>query len=159
MKLKLLVLLLTLSSISKVAFTAPHSQLKAFPSATANNQRFVITLPAKPQEESLLKVELIVGKAMQTDGVNHHWLLNSIEEKTLEGWGYNYYQIDDSENVASTRMAPLINQAPITQFVTAAPLLIRYNSSLPIVVYAPLGYEVKYRIWSALETLENASKE
>jgi ecotin len=56
-------------------------------------------------------------------------------------------------------MAPLINQAPITQFVTAAPLLIRYNSRLPIVVYAPLGYEVKYRIWSALETLENASKE
>lgn len=159
MKLKLLILLLTLASISKVAFTAPHPELKAFPSSVANKQRFVITLLAKPQEESQLKVELIVGKTMQTDGVNHHWLLNSIEEKSLEGWGYSYYQIDDSANAASTRMAPLINQGSITQFVTAAPLLIRYNSRLPIVVYAPIGYEVKYRIWSALETLENANKE
>lgn len=159
MKLKSLILLLTLSSISNVAFSASHTELKAFPSAAANRQRFVITLPAKPQEESDLKVELIVGKTMQTDGVNHYWLLNSIEETTLEGWGYSYYQINDSA-AASTRMAPLINQAAITtQFVTAAPLLIRYNSRLPIVVYAPLGYDVKYRIWSALETLENASKE
>lgn len=159
MKLKLLVLMLTLVSISNVAFSASHSELKAFPLATANRQRFVIKLPAKPQEESQFKVELIVGKIMQTDGINHYWLLNSIEEKTLAGWGYNYYQIDDSANAASTRMAPLINQAPITQFVTAAPLLIGYNSRLPIVVYTPLGYEVKYRIWSALERLENARKE
>ncbi len=159
MKLKLLILLLTLASISNVAFTAPHPELKAFPSTVANKQRFVIALPAKPQEESQLKVELIVGKTMQTDGVNHYWLLNNIEEKTLEGWGYSYYQIDDSANAASTRMAPLINHGPITQFVTAAPLLIRYNSRLPIVVYAPIGYEVKYRIWSASESLENANLE
>ena len=29
------------------------------------------------------------------------------------------------------------------------PFLIRYNSPLPIVVYAPEGVEVRYRIWSA----------
>ena len=27
--------------------------------------------------------------------------------------------------------------------------LIRYNSRLPIVVYAPEGVEIRYRIWSA----------
>ena len=29
------------------------------------------------------------------------------------------------------------------------PYLIRYNSRLPVVVYAPKGVEVRYRIWSA----------
>ncbi|MEE4607550.1 MAG: ecotin family protein [Desulfobacteraceae bacterium] len=29
------------------------------------------------------------------------------------------------------------------------PYLIRYNSSLPVVVYAPEGVAVRYRIWNA----------
>jgi ecotin len=29
------------------------------------------------------------------------------------------------------------------------PYLIRYNSRLPVVAYAPEGVEVRYRIWSA----------
>jgi ecotin len=29
------------------------------------------------------------------------------------------------------------------------PRLFRYNSRLPIVVYAPEGVEIRYRIWSA----------
>jgi len=29
------------------------------------------------------------------------------------------------------------------------PYLIRYNSRLPVVVYAPEGVEVRYRVWSA----------
>ena len=29
------------------------------------------------------------------------------------------------------------------------PYIIRYNSRLPVVVYAPEGVEVRYRIWSA----------
>ena len=29
------------------------------------------------------------------------------------------------------------------------PFLIRYNSKLPIVVYAPEGVEVQYRVWKA----------
>ena len=37
----------------------------------------------------------------------------------------------------------------IKQFVSGTPLLIRYNSRLPIVVYAPEDYEIKYRIWTA----------
>jgi ecotin len=37
----------------------------------------------------------------------------------------------------------------IKQFVSGTPLLIRYNSRLPIVVYAPEGYEIKYRTWTA----------
>ncbi len=37
----------------------------------------------------------------------------------------------------------------LNRFVTLGgePYLIRYNSRLPIVVYAPEGIEVRYRIW------------
>lgn len=34
--------------------------------------------------------------------------------------------------------------------------LLRYNSKLPIVVYAPKDVEVRYRIWSASEKVEKA---
>ena len=39
----------------------------------------------------------------------------------------------------------------IAQVITLGgePYLIRYNSRMPIVVYAPEGVEVHYRIWSA----------
>jgi ecotin len=38
----------------------------------------------------------------------------------------------------------------VDRFITIGgePFLIRYNSKLPIVVYAPEGVEVWYRIWS-----------
>ncbi len=37
--------------------------------------------------------------------------------------------------------------------------LLRYNSKLPIVVYAPKDVEVRYRIWSASEKVEKAVSE
>jgi ecotin len=39
----------------------------------------------------------------------------------------------------------------VNRFITLGgePFLIRYNSRLPVVVYAPEGVEVRYRIWSA----------
>ena len=37
----------------------------------------------------------------------------------------------------------------VDKFVSAQPQLVRYNSRLPLVVYAPEGYEVRYRIWKA----------
>jgi ecotin len=43
------------------------------------------------------------------------------------------------------------NAPKVNRFVTLGgkPYLIRYNSRLPLVVYAPEGVEVRYRIWSA----------
>ena len=34
----------------------------------------------------------------------------------------------------------------------------RYNSRSPIVAYVPKGYEVRYRIWSANEKVEQAKQ-
>jgi len=46
----------------------------------------------------------------------------------------------------------------VKQFVHGEPLQIRYNSRLPVVVYAPKGYEVRYRIWNAPALFERAGE-
>jgi serine protease inhibitor ecotin len=37
--------------------------------------------------------------------------------------------------------------------------LLRYNSKLPLVVYEPSGFEVRYRIWAAGEEAQQAIAE
>ena len=53
--------------------------------------------------------------------------------------------------MAGTLMAVDPNAPKVARFVTLGgdPYLVRYNSRLPIVVYAPEGVEVRYRIWAA----------
>ena len=137
--------------------TAEDSELRAFPPAKDGMERFVIALPHKRRgEEDDFKVEIIVGREMLTDGVNRVSLGNAIEPRTIEGWGYTYYEVTGSSEAISTLMAPLEGTPKRKAFVTAAPLQVRYNSRIPIVVYAPSGYEVRYRIWSASETTRKA---
>lgn len=134
-----------------------QSELKAFPPAEDGMERLAILLPHKERgEEDDFKVEIIVGREMLTDGVNRVRLGNAIEPRTLEGWGYTYYVVTGPSETISTLMAPPEGAPKRKAFVTAAPLLVRYNSRLPIVVYAPSGYEVHYRVWSASETTHEA---
>ena len=91
-------------------------------------------------------------------GVNLVRLGNAIEQRTLEGWGYSYYVVSGGSNPISTLMAPPEGAPLVKTFVAATPLHVRYNSRLPIVVYVPMGYEVRYRIWNANETTEKAVK-
>jgi ecotin len=141
------------------AFADEHPELKAFPRAQEGMERFVIVLPHKERgEEDDFKVELTVGKEMLTDGVNQVRLGNAIEPRTLEGWGYTVYEVTGTSDTISTLMAPPEGAPKQKAFVTAAPLHVRYNSRLPIVVYAPNGYEVRYRIWSASETTHKADE-
>jgi ecotin len=53
--------------------------------------------------------------------------------------------------MAGTLMAVDPNAPKVNRFITLGgePYLIRYNSRLPIVVYAPEGVEVRYQEWSA----------
>ena len=141
------------------AFGDEHPELQAFPPAQEGMERFVIVLPHKERgEEDDFKVELIVGKEMLTDGVNLVRLGNAIEPRTLEGWGYTYYEVTGSSATLSTLMAPPEGAPKVKTFVKAAPLQVRYNSRLPIVVYTPRGYEVRYRIWNASQTTHTAER-
>ena len=123
-------------------------------------ERFVIVLPDKDRgEDAGFKVELIPGKVMLTDGVNQMRHGTTIEPRPLKGWGYTYYEVTGQDVAMSTMMAVPEGGQKTEQFVPGTPLLIRYNSRLPIVVYAPEGYEVRYRIWKADKTMEKAKQE
>ncbi len=128
-----------------------NSELAPFAPASEGSVRFVIQLPVlDAQQEKNSLVELIVGKHMLTDGVNLIRLANRIETKNLSGWGYSYYEVQDSPLTMSTMMAAPEGAEQVMQFVTMAPLKINYNSRLPIVVYVPQDYEVQYKIWQAI---------
>ncbi|MDL2214986.1 serine protease inhibitor ecotin [Dysgonomonas sp. OttesenSCG-928-M03] len=119
--------------------------LKPFPQAEAGMVRHVIELPKKSNEDAF-KVEIVPGKTMSVD-CNNHRLAGTLTEKDLEGWGYNYYVFNSDGQTMSTMMA--CNQPKKIKFVTGQTLIVRYNSKLPIVIYAPAGFDVKYRIWKA----------
>ena len=142
--------LICLAAAGFEAVAADHPQLKAFPPPVAGMQRFVIVLPHKePGEEDAFALELVAGRQMPTDGVNLVRLGSAIEARSLKGWGYTYYEVTGTGTAMSTLMAPPPGASAVTRFVTGTPLRIPYNSRLPVVIYAPVGYEIGYRVWTA----------
>ena len=135
-----------------------HKYLKAFPKAAEGMSRFVIALPDKTRgEEGAFKVELIVGRMMDTDGVNRMFLGGKLEPKPLKGWGFTYYEAQLGP-AASTLIGVPPGTPPVHKFVQGPSQLIRYNCRIPIVVYVPKGAEVRYRIWSATPETKKAPK-
>ncbi len=123
--------------------------LKAFPPAEPGMVRYVLQLPEQ-EDESIFKVELIVGKTVQVDETNRYFFGGNIEKETIEGWGYPRYIVSELGLMAGTLMAVDPDKPKVDRFVTLGgePFLIRYNSRLPIVVYTPEDAEVRYRIWT-----------
>lgn len=125
--------------------------LSAFPEAQTGQTRFVIVLPEMPREESNYTVELLAGRTVATDGVNQVRMDTTLEPRNLEGWGYTYYETTGRGMISSTLMAVPEGTPEVRRFVGGAPLTVRYNSRLPLVIYAPDGFEVRYRIWAAAD--------
>ena len=146
MKLLSLLILLCLN----LSCMSSPDNLKAFPAAKEGQQRFVIQLDHKDRtEESNFKVELILGKQIKTDGVNQYQLNATLSSQPLKGWGFTYYKFEGNGMISSTRMAAAPGSQESTQFVKGKPLLINYNSRIPIVVYLPKAYQLRYKIWSS----------
>ena len=124
--------------------------MKAFPPAEKGMVRYVLHLP-KEADESAFKVELIAGKTVRVDAGNRYFFGGRIEEETIEGWGYTRYLIRELGPMAGTLMAIDPDAPKVDRFIALGgdPYLVRYNSRLPIVVYAPEGVEVRYRVWRA----------
>jgi ecotin len=124
-----------------------RNDLQAFPPPAPGQARRVIRL-APERDEDGLRVGLVVGRTLLVD-CNRQIFPARIEERTAEGWGYTYYVVTSAGQPASTLMA-CPNQSHTRQFVRAADEpLVRYNSRVPLVVFAPRDVDVRYRIWRA----------
>ena len=136
--------------LSQVIAGQAADNMKAFPPAESGMVRHVLQL-AKQDDESALKVELIVGKTVQVDEGNRYFFGGKIEEETISGWGFPRYTVSKLGPMAGTLMAIDPNRPKVARFVPLGgePYIIRYNSRLPVVVYVPDGVEVRYRIWRA----------
>ncbi|MCM8529746.1 MAG: ecotin family protein [Lentisphaeraceae bacterium] len=127
---------------------AEHPELKAYPKAEKGFERFVIVLP-KMADEMNYKVEIVPGRKALVDTVNKARVGYSIKSEVVKGWGYTKYKVQGKGMIMSTLMAPLPGSKKVEKFVSGQGQLVRYNSKLPIVVYGPIGSEIRYRIWSA----------
>lgn len=129
---------------------AQDPNMKAFPPAEAGQVRYVIAVP-KARDESALRVELAIGKVVQTDGANRHFFGGKLEAETIQGWGFTRYVLRELGPMAGTLMAVDPGAPKVDRFITLGgePRLMRYNSRLPIVVYVPAGVEVRFRVWRA----------
>jgi len=142
-------LLLPVLLIGACASTmSQDDDLKPWPPAAAGEIRHVIRLPAMDDEEAR-GVELVIGKELEID-CNRHWFGGKLERQVVSGWGYPLYRLTSVAGPASTMMAcPVEEKRTAFVAVSLEDPMLRYNSKLPIVVYVPRGFSVRYRTWSA----------
>lgn len=157
LRIPLLILALALALLPGGSASDLAGELKAFPPAGPGMSRFVILLPPQPDEE-LMKVQLLIGKTVKIDSGNRYFFGGCLETETIPGWGYDRYLLKSLGPMAGTLMAVDPNEPKVDRFITLGgePQLIRYNSRLPLVVYVPVGVEVRYRIWRGDASLREA---
>lgn len=118
-------------------------QIEMFPKAKEGYKQVYIQLPIVKNENDL-KVEFFVGAEKMLD-CNNHFLMGKVTSQDLQGWGYNYYEVESNGETGGTLMA-CPDQKKTKKFVSLQPEIVRYNSKLPLVFYVPKDLEVRYRI-------------
>lgn len=152
--------------ITNLAFAAtpsaasPAQKLKdvaPYPAVNKESNRNVIWLKNQT-DESQYKVEIVATKSGLKDCNNVSYNA-SFNEETLEGWGYNYYRVESIQGPVSTQMACNNKQKVKANLPVhlGEKNVLRYNSKLPLVIYAPKDIDISYRIWQAAKTTQKAT--
>ncbi|GGK36317.1 ecotin [Pseudomonas koreensis] len=150
---------LFVAGLSTLAHAAKLEDVAPYPKAENGFTRQVIYLPKQDQEENF-QVEVLAGKTLEVD-CNRQRLGGALDEKNLEGWGYPFYRLEKVIGPMSTLMACPPGSQKKRAFVPVVGdgFMLRYNSKLPLVIYAPKDVEVRYRIWSASDKVGTAIAE
>jgi ecotin len=121
----------------------------AYPTAPEGMERKVVLLPhVERGADDGLQVEIVVGRVIETDGINTYSFGGTIHERTIDGWGFSYYDVEgDLKQAASTLIGGPSNPAP--RFVAGPRTFVGYNSRVPLVVMVPEGCELRWRLWKA----------
>ncbi|ABE49564.1 serine protease inhibitor ecotin [Methylobacillus flagellatus] len=149
---------LTMLMLQGCAHAGKLDEKVPYPQPADGYQRNVIHLPMLADEENT-KLELQVGKTMQVD-CNHHSFGATVVEHTVKGWGYPYYEVNSIGGPISTRMA-CPSGTETSKFVAAHGngFVVRYNSKLPVVVYIPQGFELRYRTWQPVQEFQTVPQD
>lgn len=132
-----------ISAQKKKAEKFEKLQIEMFPKAKEGYKQVYIQLPVAKNENDL-KVEFFVGVEKLLD-CNNHFLMGKVATQDLQGWGYNYYEVESNGETGGTLMA-CPDQKKTKKFVSLQPEIVRYNSKLPLVFYVPKDLEVRYRV-------------
>lgn len=128
-------------------------EIEMFPKAKEGFKQVYIQLPVAKNENDL-KVEFFVGAEKVLD-CNNYFLMGNVKTQDLQGWGYNYYEVESNGEAAGTLMG-CRDQKKTKKFVTLQPEIVRYNSKLPLVFYVPKDLEVRYRVLRADAKMKSA---
>lgn len=128
-------------------------QIEMFPKAKDGYKQVYIQLPVAKNENDL-KVEFFVGTEKMLD-CNNYFLMGNVKTHDLQGWGYNYYEVESNGEAGGTLMG-CMDKKLTKKFVTLQPEIVRYNSKLPLVFYVPKDLEVRYRVLRADATMKKA---
>lgn len=155
-----------ISFIAALAMTASLNTATAqdaidtsiFPAADKGANQHIFTLPEQ-DDEHMFKIEIVASKSMEVD-CNRVMIRADLEDKDLEGWGYPYFTIGDVSEPASTKMGCPDGEMTekSVELLLGDEAFIRYNSKLPLVVYAPEDLTVTYRIWQTDGELHGVSQ-
>jgi len=148
------------------ASAVPRLDLRGYPPPPPGSVRWVIQLPGvlHPSPDAALAAdpadwrgELLVGRELRLD-CNLQRLEGQIQADSVPGWGTTIYRVQGGTTVLSTRMACPPGEPQRQGFVSLAgpATLVPYNASLPIVVDAPPGLQVRWRLWKAENRLRQA---
>ena len=118
---------------------------KNYPNKAGYKKHLLYIPKLENQEETNRKVEIIPEKTL---GVNSavHSLSGKMETGKVEGYNFDYWIFDATvENKVVIETSTKSEKKD--KFTIVEKKLVAYNSRLPIVVYAPEGFEINYKIW------------
>jgi ecotin len=148
-----------LSACAAVAAAAGDPDpLAPFRDPDPDERRYAIQLDSRLDDASI-QVELLIGKNLSVD-CNPKRFVGKFSTKKVIRRGYVYYTARDIHVPVTTPVVcpedSLPHQALV--YLDGGPYWVPYSSKVPIVVYVPAGFEVRYRLWTAEATMREAEQ-